>query len=79
MLQELRENEKWELAPLNYPFGNGINFQLDITNVDKIYKALKSIKKHRAFTKVRCLKFSVYQLDFSNVTSQPLRYCINNA
>ena len=42
MLQELRENEKWELAPLNYPFGNGINFQLDVKNVDKIYNALKA-------------------------------------
>lgn len=42
MLQELRENEKWELAPLNYPFGNGINFQLDVKNVDKIYAALKT-------------------------------------
>ena len=41
MLQELRENEKWELAPLSYPFGNGINFQLDVKNVDKIYNALK--------------------------------------
>ena len=41
MLQELRENEKWELAPLSYPFGNGINFQLDVKNVDKIYSALK--------------------------------------
>ena len=41
MLQELRENEKWELAPLSYPFGNGINFQLDVKNVDKIYTNLK--------------------------------------
>lgn len=41
MLQELRKNEKWELAPLSYPFGNGINFQLDVKNVDKIYNALK--------------------------------------
>lgn len=41
MLQELRENEKWELAPLSYPFGNGINFQLDVKNVDKIYTDLK--------------------------------------
>ena len=41
MLQELRENEKWELAPLSYPFGNGINFQLDVKNVDNIYTDLK--------------------------------------
>lgn len=42
MLQELRENEKWELAPLTFPFGNGINFQLDIKNVDNIYNNLKN-------------------------------------
>ena len=41
MLQELRENEKWELAPLAFPFGNGINFQLDVKNVDNIYNNLK--------------------------------------
>ena len=41
MLQELRENEKWELAPLSYPFGNGINFQLDVKKVDNIYTDLK--------------------------------------
>ena len=28
-------------SPLNYPFGNGINFQLEIDNVDKIYSNLK--------------------------------------
>ena len=41
MLQELSDSNKWELAPLNYPFGNGINFQLEIDNVDKIYSNLK--------------------------------------
>lgn len=41
MLQELSDNEKWELAPLTYPFGNGINFQLEVDSVDKIYANLK--------------------------------------
>ena len=41
MLQELSDNEKWELAPLTYPFGNGINFQLEVASVDKIYSNLK--------------------------------------
>ena len=30
MLQEISTDDKWELAPLSYPFGNGINFQLEI-------------------------------------------------
>ena len=41
MLQEISENDKWDLAPLTYPFGNGINFQLEVDNVDEIYNNLK--------------------------------------
>ena len=41
MLQEITDNDKWNLAPLTYPFGNGINFQLEIGNVDSIYNNLK--------------------------------------
>ena len=42
MLQEFSNNDKWELAPLTYPFGNGINFQLEVTNLDEIYNNLKN-------------------------------------
>ena len=41
MLQEISEDNKWEIAPLSYPFGNGINFQLEVEDVNKIYQALK--------------------------------------
>lgn len=41
MLQEIIENDKWNVAPLSYPFGNGINFQLEVESVDKIYNSLK--------------------------------------
>ena len=41
MLQELSDNEKWNLTPLTYPFGNGINFQLEVDSVNKIYSKLK--------------------------------------
>ena len=41
MLQEISENDKWDIAPLSYPFGNGINFQLEVENVEKIYEILK--------------------------------------
>ena len=41
MLQEISDNDKWDVAPLTYPFGNGINFQLEVENVDKIYNLLK--------------------------------------
>lgn len=42
MLQELSNDGKWDLAPLTYPFGNGINFQLEVDNVDQIYNKLIS-------------------------------------
>ena len=41
MLQEISDTDKWKLAPLTYPFGNGINFQLEVDAVDKIYSKLK--------------------------------------
>ena len=49
MLQEISENDKWDIAPLSYPFGNGINFQLEVENVDKIYKSLKENNYKIAF------------------------------
>ena len=41
MLQEITENDKWNVEPLSYPFGNGINFQIEVDNLDKIYNSLK--------------------------------------
>lgn len=41
MIQEITDNDKWDIAPLIYPFGNGINFQLEIDNVEKIYNSIK--------------------------------------
>ena len=40
MLQEISKDEKWDVAPLSYPFGNGINFQLEVDDVQKIYDNL---------------------------------------
>ncbi len=42
MLQELSDNDKWNVGELKYPFGNGINFQLEVEDVDKIYNNLKN-------------------------------------
>jgi len=42
MIQELDlENNKWQVAKLEYPLGNGINFQIDVNNIDEIYGRLK--------------------------------------
>ena len=42
MLQEVTNDDKWNFAPLIYPFGNGINFQLEIDNLDEIYNKFKN-------------------------------------
>ena len=49
MLQEIADNDKWDVAPLSYPFGNGINFQLEVENLDKIYSNLKNNNYKIAF------------------------------
>lgn len=49
MLQEISNTDKWDIAPLTYPFGNGINFQLDVKNVDSIYSNLKNNNYKIAF------------------------------
>jgi inorganic pyrophosphatase len=42
MLQEISKDDKWQIAPLTFPFGNGINFQLEVNNLEKIYNNFKS-------------------------------------
>ena len=49
MLQEISTVDKWNIAPLKYPFGNGINFQLEVDNLDKIYNNLKDKNYKIAF------------------------------
>jgi len=49
MLQELTPNDKWNVAPLTYPFGNGINFQLEVSNLEEIYNKLKENEYKIAF------------------------------
>ena len=49
MLQEISDNDKWSIAPLSYPFGNGINFQLEVDDVNKIYNSLKDSDYEIAF------------------------------
>lgn len=42
MIQEIDfENNKWQVDILKYPLGNGINFQIDVTNIEDIYNRLR--------------------------------------
>ena len=49
MLQEITDNEKWSISPLSYPFGNGINFQLEVNHVEEIYSNYKNSNYKIAF------------------------------
>lgn len=49
MLQELSNNDKWNVGELRYPFGNGINFQLEVEDVEKIYNNFKNNNYKIAF------------------------------
>lgn len=37
MLQEKTDSDKWDKSLLEYPFGRGINFQIEVENIDAIY------------------------------------------
>ncbi len=42
MIQQIdNNNNKWETGKLEYPLGVGINFQIDVTNIEDIYNRLK--------------------------------------
>lgn len=41
MLQEIDKDDKWQVGVLEYPFGRGINFQLEVDSILPIYESLK--------------------------------------
>lgn len=42
MIQQIdKENNKWQTGKLSYPLGVGINFQIEVSNVNDIYNRLK--------------------------------------
>ena len=64
MIQEVgSENNKWETGKLEYPLGRGINFQIDVSNIDEIYNRLKNAK---------------YKEDFTPLDSECDCYCCKN-
>ena len=49
MLQELSDNDKWNIGELKHPFGNGINFQLEVEDIERIYNNFKNSNYKIAF------------------------------
>lgn len=39
MLEE--NNDNWNVAKMEYPYGNGMNISMTVENVDYLYKTLK--------------------------------------
>ena len=40
MVEEIQENDRWVTGPRDKPLGRGINFQIEIADVDSLYKKL---------------------------------------
>ena len=60
MLEEINGN--WNIGELKYPFGNGVNFQIEVDNIDHIVSTMKE-NDIELFKDVFC---SRYQCD--NIT-----------
>ncbi len=43
MIEELKD-DSWQTGKLEFPFGRGINFQIELTDISKIYENLKQTK-----------------------------------
>lgn len=41
MIQEKQEEDDWVTGKLEYPFGRGINFQIEVKNIEDIFEKAK--------------------------------------
>ena len=65
MLQEIVDDEKWNLAPLTYPFGNGINLSMRVSDVEAKYNELKS-KGIKMFRELEVHKYRCDDVEYSD-------------
>ena len=73
MIQEINvENNKWKTGKLEYPLGRGINFQIDVTNIDEIYNKLKekNINKYFGFTSFQKKEWTLILNDIIQIYPQ---------
>ncbi|MFQ9516654.1 MAG: bleomycin resistance protein [Eubacterium sp.] len=54
MLEE--ENGNWSIGELKYPFGNGVNFQIEVDNLEQIVTTIKA-KGIELFKDIFCSKY----------------------
>lgn len=41
MIELLESQDRWKIGERKYPLGQGINFQIEVSNVDALYNSLK--------------------------------------
>ena len=57
MIEEVNNN--WSVGELSYPFGNGINLSMEVSDIDALYQKVKKLDIHI----FRELKVSEYKVD----------------
>ncbi len=65
MLEEISP-ETWQTSELTFPLGRGINFQIEITDIDRLYQKL--VEAGHSF--FRDLKETSYQADALKMTQK---------
>ena len=58
--QRMREeiNNNWSVGGMKYPFGNGINIRMTVSDIDSVYENIIS-KKFVLFRKIKTQKYRV--------------------
>lgn len=56
MIQEINNN--WNVGEMKYPFGNGINISMTVSDIDSFYESIIS-KKVVLFRKIKTSKYRV--------------------
>ena len=56
MIEEINDN--WNVGEMKYPFGNGINISMSVSDIDSFYESIIS-KKILLFRKIKTSKYRV--------------------
>ena len=56
MIEEINNN--WNVGEMKYPFGNGINISMEVSDIDSFYESIIS-KKIVLFRKIKTSKYRV--------------------
>lgn len=56
MIEEINDN--WNVGEMKYPFGNGINISMSVSDIDSFYESIIS-KKIVLFRKIKTSKYRV--------------------